>query len=369
MKVKSNLPFIHWFFVWITYMLCLALLLSYLAPICDPDKFWIIAFFGLSYPFILLANILITLFWLFRKRWNILLPLACISLGWGILNKNFGLHKNTNAFEVKKPDAIRIMSYNVHNFKRYGAKNDISTKREILAIIKEQKPDIIGLQEFYTRPNGQYDMKDSLIKIIGRQHYFFVPIIFNDSESIGIALFSKYPIIGKGLIHIADKGSENSCIYIDVKKGDKVFRVYSVHLQSIGFEGEDYKYIKNISNQLTTNITPAKRMGGKLKIAFVKRSRQVKLIKEHTNNCPYPYIISGDFNDTPTSFAVNEMGRGLRNAFEQKGIGLGKTYNGSFPNYQIDYIFTSPHFNILNYQLIEKKLSDHYPIWSDLELN
>ena len=63
------------------------------------------------------------------------------------------------------------------------------------------------------------------------------------------------------------------------------------------------------------------------------------------------------------------MGKGLKNAFEQKGIGLGKTYNGSFPNYQIDYILTSPEFNILNYQIIEKKLSDHYPIRSDLELN
>lgn len=369
MMVKSSLPFLHRFFVWITYILCLSLLLSYLAPKCDPDKFWIIAFFGLSYPFILLATILITLFWLFRKRWIALLPIAYIALGWGILNKNFGLHKSDGALLPKTENSIRIMSYNVHNFKRYGAKNDISTKHDILTIIRDQQPDIIGLQEFYTRPNGQYDMKDSLTKIIGHRHYFFVPIIFNDSESIGIALFSKFPIIDKGFIHIADKGSENSCIYIDIKKGMKVFRVYSVHLQSIGFEGEDYKYIKNISNQLTTNISPAKRLGGKLKTAFIKRSRQVKLIKKHADNCPYPYIISGDFNDTPASFAVNEIGRGLKNAFEQKGIGLGKTYNGSFPNYQIDYIFTSPEFNILNYQIIEKKLSDHYPIWSDLELN
>ncbi len=369
MKVKSSLPFLHWFFVWITYIFCLALLLSYLAPTCDPEKLWLISFFGLSYPFILLANILITLFWLFRKRWNALLPIACIALGWGIFNKNFGLHKSNGVLLIKDANAIRIMTYNVHNFKRYGANNDISTKHEILSIIKEQKPDIIGLQEFYTRPNGQYDMKDSLTKIIGHQHYFFVPIIFNERESIGIAIFSKYQIIGKGFITIADKGSENSCIFIDVKKGKKIFRIYNVHLQSIGFEGPDYKYIKDISNQLTTNISPAKRMGVKLKSAFIKRSRQVKLIKEHAKNCPYPYIISGDFNDTPTSFAVNEMGKGLKNAFEQKGIGLGKTYNGSFPNYQIDYILTSPEFNILNYQIIEKKLSDHYPIRSDLELN
>ena len=57
--------------------------------------------------------------------------------------------------------------------------------------------------------------------------------------------------------------------------------------------------------------------------------------------CPYPYIISGDFNDTPSSYAVNQMAKGFKNAFREKGTGLGRTYNGDFPNYQIDYIMAS----------------------------
>jgi len=91
-------------------------------------------------------------------------------------------------------------------------------------------------------------------------------------------------------------------------------------------------------------------------------------IKEDAAKCPYPYIISGDFNDTPTSYAVNKMSEGLKNAFCEKGSGFGRTYNGDFPNYQIDYIMASPAFNVLSYQIIEKKLSDHYPVRSDLVL-
>ena len=62
------------------------------------------------------------------------------------------------------------------------------------------------------------------------------------------------------------------------------------------------------------------------------------------------------------------MSSGLKNAFYEKGSGMGRTYNGDFPNYQIDYIMASPQFNIGSYQIIEKKLSDHYAIYSDLLL-
>jgi endonuclease/exonuclease/phosphatase family metal-dependent hydrolase len=100
----------------------------------------------------------------------------------------------------------------------------------------------------------------------------------------------------------------------------------------------------------------------------LKRSEQVFKIKDHANACQCPYVISGDFNDTPTSFAVNEMSKGMKNAFTEKGSGFGRTYNGSFPNYQIDYILATPQFDVRDYDIIEKRLSDHYPVRSDLVL-
>ena len=111
-----------------------------------------------------------------------------------------------------------------------------------------------------------------------------------------------------------------------------------------------------------------KRLGSKLKIAFIKRSMQVVKIKDNAANCPYPYVIMGDFNDTPTSYAVNQMSKGLTNAFFVKGSGLGRTYNGDFPNYQIDYVMSSSAFDVRSYHIIEKKLSDHYPVRCDLAL-
>jgi endonuclease/exonuclease/phosphatase family metal-dependent hydrolase len=115
-------------------------------------------------------------------------------------------------------------------------------------------------------------------------------------------------------------------------------------------------------------MTQSKRIAWKLKKAFIKRSEQVIKVKNHSHDCSYPFIIAGDFNDTPSSFAVNQMAKGLKNAFREKGSGIGRTYNGDFPNYQIDYIMASPQFDIRSYKILEKRLSDHYPVCSDLLL-
>jgi endonuclease/exonuclease/phosphatase family metal-dependent hydrolase len=367
---KRGLTFIDKIFLWLNFFLCACLLISYLAPVADPAKYWLIAFFGLAYPPLLVGSIIFIIYWLLRKSIWVLLPVITIAVGWGVLNKNIGFRSSSSSALIPSVgNNVRIMTYNVHNFKRYGAKNDASTKQEILAIIGEQQPDIIGFQEFYSRKHGQYDMVDSIQKILHTTSYYFEAFESNSTEAIGMAMFSKYPIVAHGLIQLSeDRTSGNQCLYIDVKKGAQIFRVYSVHLQSIKFDPEDYRYLSMVSGKGKADMGSTKRLGSKLKIAFIKRSIQVFKVKDNAAACPYPYIISGDFNDTPSSFAVNQMSKGLKNAFCEKGSGLGRTYNGDFPNYQIDYIMASKQFKVADYHIIEKKLSDHYPICSNLEL-
>ena len=365
---KSGLSFFNKLILWLNILLCAALLLSYLAPITNPSNYWIIAFFGLAYPILLVIALLFAFYWLLRKSIWVLLSVIVIGLGWGVLNKNFGLRIATRPGITKDSGAIRIMTYNVHNFKRYGANNDTSTRNEILDIIKQQNPDLIGFQEFYTRNYGPYHMVNALKNLLKTNNYYLVGFDANQTDSIGMAIFSKYPIVARGLIMLSDdRTDENQCLYIDVKKSNKIIRFYSVHLESVHFESEDYSYLKGVS-QGKPNVHSTKRLAVKLKLAFIKRAGQVLKIKESAAACPYPYIISGDFNDTPSSFAVNQMSNGLKNTFCEKGSGFGKTYNGDFPNFQIDYIMAGPGFNVLNYDIVEKRLSDHYPVISDLQL-
>ncbi|MEB0261637.1 MULTISPECIES: endonuclease/exonuclease/phosphatase family protein [unclassified Mucilaginibacter] len=363
MKAKSkNLPFIDSVFLWINYALCASLLLGYLAPYVDPRTFWPIAFFGLAYPPLLLANVIIIVYWLFRRSWFIGLSLITILIGWNVLNNNIGIRLPAGASQSAPKKQLRLMTYNVHDFKRYGAKNESSTRHEILDLIGQEQPDVIGIQEFFTRKKGQYAMIDSVKKVMRAGNYYFEPTMISAGESVGMAIFSKYPIKSYGLVQLAAKGSGNQCVYVDVEKDSSMVRIYSVHLQSIAFEPQDYKYLGNLSSKGKADIGATKRVGWKLKTAFQKRAEQVFVIKDHAKKCPYPYVISGDFNDTPSSFAVNQMAKGLKNAFRERGAGLGRTYNGAFPNYQIDYVMASPQFDVMEYKIIEKKLSDHYPL-------
>jgi endonuclease/exonuclease/phosphatase family metal-dependent hydrolase len=370
-KDKRRLGFIDRIFLWINFLLALSLLISYAAPVTSPAVCWPVAFFGLAYPFILLANLIMLLYWVFRKSIWVLLPVLCIAVGWSNLTRTFAFRGNTIK-EVKSDSAtIRLMTYNVHNFKRFGSGNDVSTKNEILQIINDKQPDIIGFQEFFTRHIGEYDMVDTIQKLLHTNQYYFEALQTSTTEAIGMAIFSKYPIIAHGFIQLSnDHTSENQCLYVDVKKGGKIFRVYSVHLQSVRFDPEDYHYLSEVSGgtNKTNDGGSAKRLGSKLKLAFIKRGHQVETIKARAAGCPYPYIISGDFNDTPESYAVNQMAKGLKNAFVEAGSGLGVTYNGKFPNYQIDYVMCSPAFNVTGYDIVKKRLSDHYPVYCDLIL-
>lgn len=346
-----------------------ALLLSYLASYIDPAKFWVISFFGLAYPAILAINILFIIYWLLRLPKLALISGLTILAGWGVILNYIGFRESTAIMVPKSSESfLRVMTYNVHNFKQFGDKNDKLTKELILDIIRNEQPDVICFQEFFSRKRGEYNFRKLILQILETEHYYFKPSTDNGYEAIGMAIFSKFPIVNKGNIQFTKKMNWNEAVYADIKKGDKTFRIYNVHFQSISFQPEDYRYLKKVTSKIETDVESSKKIGSRLKQAFIKRSNQARMLKEHTKKSPLPYIIAGDFNDTPISYTVKTISRGMNNSFREMGSGFGVTYNGAFPNFQIDYIFTSPEFTVKNYLIINKKLSDHYPVRTDLEL-
>lgn len=347
----------------------LSLLLSYLASYIDPSSLWLAPFFGLAYPALFIINAFFVIYWLIRWPKFALISILGILLGWNIVLNYIGFRENTAIMVPKSSESfIRVMTYNVHNFKQFGDKNDQFTKDQILNVIRNEQPDVICFQEFFTRKRGDYNFRKHILEILDTEHYYFKPSTDNGYEAIGMAIFSKFPIMNKGNIQFAKKMNWNEPIWTDLKKDDKIFRVYNVHLQSISFQPEDYRYLQKVKKDIDTDVESSKKIGNRLKNAFIKRGNQVRMVKNHTDSCTIPYIVAGDFNDTPISYTVKTISSGMNNAFREKGSGFGVTYNGAFPNFQIDYIFTSPGFSIKNYLIIDKKLSDHFPVRTDLEL-
>ncbi|MEO5911146.1 MAG: endonuclease/exonuclease/phosphatase family protein [Pelobium sp.] len=368
MKKKKN-SFLQKTFLFFNYIAIICLLLSYLATITDPAKNWYFTHFGLGYPFILLINILFILIWVIFRKWYFLLSLIIIIVGYQPLKRTFGFRLATKTSTINST-TIKLMTWNVHLFKKFGSELDSSTRTSVLKVIKDEQPDIIGIQEFFTRKKGVYDMKDSILNNLNTSHYYYTKSADNDFESIGVAMFSKYPIVSSGDLKINALNSGNKGIWVDVKKGNKIIRIFVVHLASISFDPEDYEFLKDVKEDINTgkDVASSKRIVRKLKDAFIRRSEQVKILKEEMAKCKTPYLLMGDFNDTPASYSLAQMTDGIKNGFTEKGSGLAITYNGDFPNFQIDYILSSPQFNFLTYNIIKKAYSDHYPIRCNVSL-
>lgn len=342
--------------------LLIALLFSYIAPYADPKKFWLFAFFGLAYPYLLLANMIFLIWWIIR--WNKLywLSLACILLGW--MNMKHLFH-----FGAKESDTtggIKILSYNVRLFDLYNWTHNKGTRNKIFSFLKEESADILCLQEFFQGDSGYYETLDTLVDITpSKNHHIEYTLSRRKKDHWGIATFSRYPIVNKGKITFKTR-SNNVCIFSDLEINGDTVRVYNVHFQSIHFGYADYNFIdalkeKNDTLDAEDIEIASKNILRRLKRAFIKRAEQTDKVLEHIAACKYPVIVCGDFNDTPFSYTYHSFSKNLQDAFMQSGSGIGSTYLGTFPSYRIDFIFYSNHFKSSGFEVLPEKLSDHSP--------
>jgi len=342
----------------------ISLALSYLSEFIDPGKFWPLAFFGLAYPFIILLNLMASFYWILKRNWRFVLPILVILLGFKEFKRNFSFHLNEEIHPAKN---LKVMTYNVHSF-RPLEKGNTDVRKEILNIIRNEDPDILGCQEFYTRPKGEYAVLDSLKKILHHPYYFYHKVDSNSFESRGMVIFSKYPIKNKASMGFDKSQTVNGTLMGDIITPSGPFRFYCVHLQSIDFRVIDYDYIIRVKQRIKPELKPTKRILEKLKVAFIKRAEQANEIHKSIQESQLPVLVMGDFNDTPVSYSYKTILGNLNSSFEAHGNGIGRTYNGSFPNFQIDHILCDSNFEICGYKIIEKKLSDHFPVRANLVL-
>lgn len=327
------------------------LLASYLSEKISPADWWVPAFFGLAYPYLLLINVLFILFWIFAKtRWA-LLSFIAIVVGYGNI-----MHYFQFTDKLTDEKGITICSYNVKNF--YGDKHlkRSETASKIRTYLLSKKPDIICLQELNL--NGQ----TSFTKTIGENHFPNSHLQYlHASKQGGQVTYSSYPIIHKEEVHFPNSG--NMFIISDLKIGEDTIRLFNCHLESYRFSDSDISSLDDISfEKQEESYHQVKYAGGKLKRAFIKRAEQTETLHQKISSSPYPVIVCGDFNDTPVSYTYYTVRDGLKDAFVESGKGIGNTYLGRLPSFRIDYILHSPMFDAYNFHVDKVDYSDHYPI-------
>ncbi len=366
-KEKKNRSFLGKLLVFIFAVLAflglVAMALSVINAYINPQHFIWTTVFGLAFWVILIFNVVVFFFLLLlwsNKIWISVLALLIAIPG---ISKSFSLGS-----KVEADSSIRIMSYNVHQFCVGKKTNKEQHVNQLMDMVREQAPDILGCQEFsgfnskMTRPK--------CIEIFAENTGFQYVYYNRKNNYAGNVIFSKYPIAK--VAEDSGFGQENTYgVMVSVDAGEKgKFHVANVHLLSYMITDNEIDVLTNTSERKNNLDTIGKKVLHKLNNAFQRRSEELKKVLEGMPPVDGPIIICGDFNEPPLSYNYRQMQKaGFVDTFTKVGFGIKPTYAGKLPLLRIDYIWANDGVKPLDFERYKYKASDHYPIILDFEIS
>jgi endonuclease/exonuclease/phosphatase family metal-dependent hydrolase len=359
------------FFIILNVVVCLVFLLSCLQPWLNPETFWIMGFLALAFPYLLVAVAGFVVFWLIAKPRFVFISLLSLAMAYRQIPVVFALNDDAFALQ-RKPETLRVMSWNIKAFAGLSGRQakKAENAQQILAIIRKYNPDVICFQEFgqYETPGLGVDYAAKMASIGYKHHVLskdYVRVKYNYSS--GLAIFSKTPLLATKRIPFSS--SPESVLYADIAFGGETIRVFNTHLQSYKFQPADYADLRKIKDTEDDMMDAGLNIFEKMKRAFRNRGAQAAQIRPLLDSCPHPEIICTDMNDVPTSYAYWQL-RGTRSdAFLEAGFGIGRTFIALAPTLRIDYILADRQFNVKQFTVLPKRLSDHLALVTDLQLN
>lgn len=315
------------------------LFFTYLLPFIPP-RFSPISFLSIFTPILLIVNVLFILLWLFMKKKNVLFSAVIILVGLPFIHRFFQWRGEGQVID----NQINIMTFNVRIFNHYNWNPDKKIRENIIDFIKEKHPKIIALQEFYKKEVNSFDF------------YKYKRIIYKkNSDKIGQAILSDYPIISSGSLNFPETG--NNGVFADIVINKDTIRLYSVHFESLHLDDDRFSDIHT------------KRFFSNISSRFSRQQEQVEILEENFKKCPYKKIVCGDFNNTAFSYLYQKISsNNLIDSFQEAGSGFGKTYDFKYFPFRIDYIFIDKSFQITGHKAFSDiRYSDHFPIMASFE--
>lgn len=329
--------FFNKFIYFINTIFAVLLITSYLLPFVPADFIPILSILNFSIPLLLLTNLLFVVYWLIKLNKRIFLSLIAIGIGFTHLTSLYVVNERLDQSEAN----LHLLSYNVRHLNMHNWINDTKIPHKINEFMLNKNPDIIALQDF--KETKEFSLVNQY------PHHYIQHRGKNKNNAL--AIFSKYPIAGKGNLNF--KNTSNNAIYADIVLKNDTLRVYNIHLESLkitpsvsALKDEDQqKLLKRVSN------------------SFAQQAKQTKLITTSFENCEYPKVVMGDFNNTAFSNVYREIkSYKLRDSFKERGNGFGKTFDFDFIPIRIDFILTDEQLKVIDFENYNHEYSDHFPI-------
>ena len=225
-------------------------------------------------------------------------------------------------FPIKKE--INIISYNIHSGLN---KNMFPTLFDTIDFLKDVNADIICLQEVNESAKAGFQVSSFKEELKMNSH--FGANVVDLGYNYGLVTYSKYPIKDEEHIYLSSFREQRGMLHTVVKVDYRKLNIINVHL---GLENNEREI------QMKELLDFIKKLGDE------------------------PYIVLGDFNQGNISIEDDI----LKDVAKE----LGKSNMLTFPTGldRIDYILVSPNVEVLEYDVLIKDMSDHYPIFAKIKI-
>jgi hypothetical protein len=198
----------------INILFVILLLLSYLSARTSPQDLWMLSFFGLSYPVLLVINAGFAIYWAIKKKLLFFWSFITILIGYNHINNTFQIR-----FSRKQPSEVQntftFLSYNVRLFNLYNWIDSPGVKENIYEFLLGEDPDVLCIQEYFYNSSDPFNESRDYRRLHDRYSHIEFSSSIRQDFNFGIATFSRYPIVGTGKIEFVN--SSNISIYTDMQ--------------------------------------------------------------------------------------------------------------------------------------------------------
>lgn len=259
-----------------------------------------------------------------------------------------------NLIEVVSGTEFSVCTINVQN--KYTSENGgFQSGSNLVLSLVEDEVDILGTQELKCSTAKSLDdsLQDYNYDLTGESRWGdgivgFCFSFANETNSIiGSRLYMSktdaLPWIPQNIDELAQ----------GIEKGSIMARVVTTSVIAV----EGIGYVRCYNTHLDYGVPSIQRR---------QMDMLLEVIDNDYNELALPIIITGDFNAEPESenmkYFMNQLSqRGIQTAIENVNTYKGKMKDGDYiesPK-QLDYIFYSEDFNMIDYQIIDNPSSDH----------
>lgn len=236
---------------------------------------------------------------------------------------------------------MKVMTFNVQHCLDY--QNQIIDIPLFADFIRDQDVDICALNEMRGEGNweGYTDQTNALGNSLSCNRYFAEAIKVVGTNPYGNALLTRYPVKSAETVHIPDPDERTEDVHYEHRCALRAV---------LDVDGRDV-------------LCVVCHMGlAKSEVAFA-----VKTVCQILDESTLPAIVMGDFNHTKDSGMLTPLFERLSDAdelCERAGI---YTFPSYAPREKIDYILYRG-FKCESCRVIEKIVSDHFPIVAELKI-